>query len=225
MFPRFGQPRLTRSRRFVSNKMKDDILNLLLVRRGHFLLESGHHGNLWLDLEALCLRPGLLLPFVTELANRLSKFDIEHVCGPLVEGAFVGLMVAAELGVEFSYAERVAHPRKDGLFPAGYRIPTVLRSCIQQRRVAVVNDVINAGSALRGTFEDLRTCQADITAVGTLLTLGTAAHDFARINNVALETLGTLPNALWTESACPLCSAGVPLEDVAEFRVVFAGQN
>jgi orotate phosphoribosyltransferase len=89
----------------------------------------------------------------------------------------------------------------------------------------VVNDVINAGSALRGTFEDLRACEAEIIAVGTLLTLGTAAHDFARINNVELETLGTLPNALWTKSACPLCSAGVPLEDVAEFRLVFADQN
>ena len=31
-------------------------------RRGHFLLESGHHGNLWLDLNSLFLRPAALLP-------------------------------------------------------------------------------------------------------------------------------------------------------------------
>jgi hypothetical protein len=30
-------------------------------RRGHFVLESGHHGNLWLDLNSLFLRPAALL--------------------------------------------------------------------------------------------------------------------------------------------------------------------
>jgi orotate phosphoribosyltransferase len=205
--------------------MQGEILNLLGARRGHFLIESGHHGNLWLDLETLCLRPRLLRPYVAELAHRLSKHDIEHVCAPLVEGAFVGLMVAAELGVAFSYAERFARPTEDGLFPAGYRIPAVLRPCVRKKRVAVVNDVINAGSALRGTFEDLRACEAEIMVIGTLLALGTAAKEFARMNNVELETLATLPNALWTESGCPLCSAGVPLEDVGEFRVTLADQS
>lgn len=31
---------------------------------GHFLLESGHHGDLWLDLELLCLRPRQIEPSV-----------------------------------------------------------------------------------------------------------------------------------------------------------------
>jgi hypothetical protein len=30
--------------------MSEDVLDLLPRRRGHFLLESGHHGELWLDL-------------------------------------------------------------------------------------------------------------------------------------------------------------------------------
>jgi orotate phosphoribosyltransferase len=37
--------------------MVENVLELLSARKGHFLLESGHHGDLWLDLETLFLRP------------------------------------------------------------------------------------------------------------------------------------------------------------------------
>lgn len=199
--------------------MQDDVLNLLAARNGHFLLESGHHGNLWLDLEMLCLRPRLLKPLVSDLANRMSKHKVEVVCGPLVEGAFVGLMIASELDVDFAYSERFSRQTEDGLFPAGYRIPGVLRNSVHRKRVAIVNDVINAGSATNGTFADLQNCGANIVAVGAILLLGTAAEEFARNKNIALETLAAVPNTLWTESQCPLCSSNVPLEDVAGFRV------
>ena len=82
-------------------------------------MESGHHGDLWLDFELLRLRPRLVQPAAVELAERLSVHGVDAVCGPLVEGAFVGLLVAAELDVDFSYSERFAQPAEDGLFPAG----------------------------------------------------------------------------------------------------------
>lgn len=199
--------------------MQEDILNLLAARKGHFLLESGHHGDLWLDLELLCLRPRRVRPVAKELAKRLSLLNIETVCGPLVEGAFVGLMVASELGVDFSYSERFARPAKDGFFPAGYRIPDALRRSVPNKRIAIVSDAINAGSAVRGTFADLEDCGATIVAIGALLVLGTAASEFASIKNVALESIAALPNSLWAPAECPLCSSGVPLEDLAGFGI------
>jgi hypothetical protein len=141
---------------------------------------------------------------------------------PLVEGAFVGLFVASALGLTFSYSERFTRPSHDGFFPAGYRLPDSLRHAVQRRRVAIVNDVINPGSAVRGTFEDLEMSGADIVAIGTLLTLGGAAQEFAEAKKVALESLVCLPNPLWSPPACPLCTKGVPLEDVARFGSAFA---
>ena len=201
----------------------EDILNLLATRRGHFLFESGHHGDLWLELELLCLRPRLVQPLAAELARRLSRLGIEVVCGPLVEGSFVGLMVASELDVNFSYSERFAR-RTQGLFPAGYRIPSSLRSSVRQKRVAIVNDVINAGSAVLGTLSDLEACGATVVAIGALLVLGTAASEFAAGENVVLESVATLSNNLWTPLACPLCASGVPIEDVAEFRAALQAE-
>ena len=68
------------------------------------MLESGHHGDLWLDLELLCLQPERIRPLTNELAARLTKYGTEVVCGPLVEGAFLALMVAAELRLPFTYS-------------------------------------------------------------------------------------------------------------------------
>jgi orotate phosphoribosyltransferase len=203
-------------------RFQDDVLSLLAAQRGHFLLESGHHGDLRLNLELLCLHPDLIQPLSAELAKRLSQFDIDVVCGPLVEGAFIGLLVAAELRHRFSYSERFARPSGDGLFPAGYRLPDSLRHAVQKKRVAIVNDVINAGSAMRGTFEDLESCGANVVAIGALLTLGAAAEEFAARKNVPLESLANLPNPLWSPATCPLCASGVPLQDVAGFRNAFA---
>ena len=191
-------------------------------RRGHFLLESGHHSDLWLDLEHLCKQPALIKPPCVELADRLRPLAIEVVCGPLVEGAFIGLLVAAELQIEFCYSERYARASEDGLFPAGYRLPKAVRASVRQRRIAIVNDVINAGSAVRGTFDDLVSCGAVVIAMGTLLTLGSAAREFAISRNVVLESLSAQTNTLWSPAECPLCAAGVPLEDVAGFGKTLA---
>src|SRR5271156_3482888 len=127
--------------------MQKNVLELLSGRQGHFLLESGHHGDLWLDLETLCLQPRRAQAVAVELSALLSDLQLDAVCGPLVEGAFVAIMVALQLDIQFTYSERFARPTADGLFPAGYRVPAGLREGLRGKRVAIVNDVINAGSA------------------------------------------------------------------------------
>jgi orotate phosphoribosyltransferase len=205
--------------------MQAQVLELLSARKGHFLLESGHHGDLWLDLESLCLHPQRVQIIAAELAEPLAKQEVDAVCGPLVEGAFVGLMVALRLNVQFTYAERFARSVEGGLFPAGYRVPTPLRERLRGKRVAIVNDVINAGSAMRGTFADLQDCGAVVVDISALLVLGTAASEFASSKGVPLRSVATLPNNLWAPLECPLCDSGIPLEDVAAFAVTLPTQG
>jgi orotate phosphoribosyltransferase len=183
---------------------------------GHFLLESGHHGELWLDLELLCLRPESVRKLAVQLAARLAAYRIELVCGPLTEGAFMAFMVASEMGALFAYAERIVPVdavRATGLYPVQYRLPRELRGAVCNQRVAIVNDVVNAGSAIRGTFADLKACGAKPVAIAALATLGTSAAKFAAEHQVPLKPLASLPNQIWAPAECPLCASGVPLED------------
>jgi orotate phosphoribosyltransferase len=186
--------------------MEEKLLELLSVRRGHFVLESGHHGNLWLDLDLLFLRPANLQPFARDLARRLGGHGIEAVVGPLVGGAFVAQMVAAELDVRFAFAERRVDDRG-----VTYVIPDAFRDHLRGRTVAIVDDAINAGSATRATFAALTALGAQPVAVGALLILGDTALPFFAANGLAVESVARLANDLWEPAACPLCASGVPL--------------
>jgi orotate phosphoribosyltransferase len=186
--------------------MEEKLLDLLSVRRGHFVLESGHHGNLWLDLDSLLLRPAGLLPVARDLARRLSGHGIEAAVGPLVGGAFVAEMVAAELDLRFAFAER-----RVGAEGVTYAIPDAFHGHLRGRAVAIVDDAINAGSATRATFTALTALGARPVAVGALLILGETALPFFAASNLAVESVARLANELWEPAACPLCAAGVPL--------------
>jgi orotate phosphoribosyltransferase len=179
----------------------DEIVELLEARRGHFLLESGHHGDLWLELDRLFVRPARLEPFAAELGRRLTVHEIEGVCGPQTGGAFLAQTIATRQDVAFTWSERT---------DAGYRIPEALHGELACRSVAIVDDVVNAASATRATLEVLRACGARTVAVGALVTLGTAAEALAEREGLALERLAALPNTLWDPSDCPLCAAGEP---------------
>jgi orotate phosphoribosyltransferase len=195
--------------------MHEELVSLLAARRGHFRYESGHHGDLWLEIPRLYLSPNRLRPFAAELALRLAVHGVEAVCGPLVEGALLAQMVAEELKAEFCFAEQFTRARGDGLYPVGYRIPEALRLEVVRKAVAVVDDVVNAGSAVRGALADLRACGARPVAIGALLVLGSAGSTtFVAGEGLPLESLAYLPNTLWEPSTCPLCAAGLPLEGV-----------
>ena len=193
--------------------MPDEILSLFAARKGHFRFESGHHGDLWLEIPSAYIRPDRLRPYAARLARLLDAHQIEAVCGPMVEGALLAQMVAEELGAEFYFAEQFVRPGANDLYPIGYRIPATLRRSIRGKRTAVVDDVINAGSAIRGAVEDLEACGAQLVAIGSLLILGLPASAFAASKRIPLETVSHLPNnVLWEPSSCPLCASGVPLE-------------
>lgn len=194
--------------------MNGAFLSTVRTRRGHFLLESGHHGDFWMDLETLCLRPAMIQRFASELAARLQAYEVDAVCGPLNEGAFVALVVAGDLNCDFTYAERFANPARDGLFPVEYRLPRTLQPFVHGRRVAIVNDVVSAGSAVRGAFADLQAHGAEVVAIGALLVLGTSIETFAGEKGIGVEALEQLPGNVWTPADCPLCQSGIAIEEL-----------
>jgi orotate phosphoribosyltransferase len=188
-----------------------EVRRLLRWRGGHFALESGHHGDVWLDLELLCVEPAPVRRLSVELVALVRRHRVDVVCGPLVEGAFVALLVAEALSLPFTYAERL--PRSQGveLFPFGYQLPPAQRRLVQGKRVAVVNDVINAGSAVGGALVDLRAAGATPVVTAAFAVLGERASQQANRENVALERLVQIESNIWIPANCPLCARGMPL--------------
>jgi orotate phosphoribosyltransferase len=189
--------------------VRDELLAAAAARRGHFLLESGHHGDLWLDLDRLFTRPAQVLRWSDSLTARLVADDlgVTAVCGPMIGGAFLAQFVAARLGVGAYYTERDASTA-----PAvGYRLPGSLRAELAGQRTVVVDDVVNAASAVRKTLAELAAAGARPVALAALLTLGPAAADLAAERGLVFRVLATAASNLWTQDECPLCASGTPL--------------
>lgn len=140
-----------------SEPTSTSFFELTAGRRGHFQLESGHHSELWLDLDALFAESKRIEPFVAQLTESLRPYNVAVVCGPLLGGAFLAQLVAQTLAVEFCFTERVMPSHADGLYPASYRLPPAFAARVRGKRLAIVDDVMSAGSALRGTYSELLT--------------------------------------------------------------------
>lgn len=183
-------------------------------RGGHFQLESGHHSELWLDLDALFAESKRIEPFVAQLAESLRPYNLAVVCGPLLGGAFLAQLVAQALAVEFCFTERVMPSHTGGLYQASYRLPPAFAARVRGKRLAIVDDVMSAGSALRGTYSELLTHGATPVVAGALLVLGDTGAAFFAERQVAVEAVTRQGYSLWLPSECPLCVAGAPLENV-----------
>lgn len=180
------------------------IYDLVAGRRGHFLMESGLHSELWLDLDPLFADQRRLAPFVATLASALKPHDVEAVCGALVGGAFLAQLLAQALDVEFCFTTRGDLPR--------YELPRGFHSRVAGKRVAIVDDVMSAGSALRGTYAALRERDAHVVAAGAFLVLGDKGAAFFAAEDVPVVFCARDDFATWPPADCPQCAAAVPLE-------------
>lgn len=196
--------------------LMNELIQLLAGRRGHFRLESGYHSEQWFELDRVLDQRERLRPFVNELARRLAIHRIDAVCGPVTGGAKLAEWIAAELGVAYLFAERFAPAEAKGLFPVHYALPASQREQARGKSVAIVDDAVSAGSAVRGTYADLLAGGARPVAIGALFVFGEAAGKLAAERHLALEGIARMDFRLWQPAECPLCRAGVPLEKVSD---------
>jgi orotate phosphoribosyltransferase len=152
---------------------------------------------------------------VAGLTRAIRPHGVTAVCGPLLGGAFLAQLVARALDAEFCFTQRVMPSQPEGLYAARYRLPAAFVRGVTGQRVAIVDDVMSAGSALRGTYEVLQAHRAVPVVAGALLVLGSTGADFFADRNVAVEAVARDDYPLWLPADCPLCAAALPLEDVA----------
>jgi orotate phosphoribosyltransferase len=194
-----------------------ELITLLAGRRGHFRMESGYHSDQWFELDRLLQQRDRLRPFVSRLARRLAAHQPDAVCGPMTGGAKLAEHIAAALGVPYLFAERI-EPAADApeMFAVRYVVPDALRETVRGKSVAIVDDAISAGSAVRGTHADLVACGARPVAIGALFAFGGNAASFCAAHGLALEAIAAMEFPIWAPAECPLCRAGVPFERVSD---------
>jgi orotate phosphoribosyltransferase len=193
-----------------------DAVQLAQPVRGHFDLGTGYHGDLWLDLDALLLRPASLRQPVRWMADRLREHAVDAVCGPVEGGAFLAYAVADLLAAAFLPGYRTPGET------AGYHLSSVpgriagdhsrpAPGGIGGWRVGIVDDAVNAGTAVAACAAAVRAQGAVPVAVTSLLALGDASEAIPERLGVPFYPAATLPSRTWPAARCELCAKSIPL--------------
>lgn len=178
-------------------------------------MESGLHSALWLDLRRLFANPERIEPFVSALSDKLRPYDVGVVCGPVAGGAVLAMLVARNLGVSFCFTERGEDSASAGLYRATYRLPEKFIARVEGQRVALVDDVMSAGSSLRATHSELESQGASVVAVGALMVLGDSGYDYFTSAKLPVLSVVKQPFDMWVPEECPMCRSGEALEAIA----------
>jgi orotate phosphoribosyltransferase len=180
-----------------------ELVQLAQPSRGHFDLGTGYHGDVWLELDVLFLQPALLRQPVRWMASRLREHAVDAVCGPMEGGAILAYAVSDVLTAVFLPGYRTPGET------AGYHLRPVPGG-IGGWRVGIVDDAVNAGTAVAACAEAVRAQGAVPVAAVSLLALGDAGTAISQQLGVPFYPAATLPSRTWPVADCELCAEGVP---------------
>lgn len=169
-----------------------------VIRRGHFLLSSGLHSDLYFEKFRVIEDPAFLEDLIASRITELRGLEPDVVVGPTTGGAIIAFLIARLLGVKAFFAEKEEGGERS--FRRGFSLD-------KGARVLVVDDVLTTGGSIRATLKAVR--EKKWKPVGVFVLIDRSGDvDFG----LPLKRVDLLPAETWRASECPLCKKGVPLE-------------
>ncbi|MEY4389241.1 MAG: hypothetical protein RLZZ432_960 [Chloroflexota bacterium] len=184
------------------------------LRRGHFLLKSGRHGDRYLEKWSLLQHPeaaaelcGILAARALDAVQRTGS-AIDLVAGPTTGGVLLAYEVGRLLGVRGIFAEEVhgSDGATSRAFRRGFEVPP-------RARVLLVDDILTTGGSLQALLPPLAAAGAYPVAAAVVAnrTPSLTAIDFPGHDPIPLIAAVTLDLPTFAADACPLCAAGEPI--------------
>ncbi|MBI4610910.1 MAG: orotate phosphoribosyltransferase [Candidatus Rokubacteria bacterium] len=164
--------------------------------RGHFLLTSGSHSDVYLQSAKVLEHPGHAQALCRELARPFAGDRVELVVGPALGGILVAHEVARALGARALFTEREGVAMR---LRRGFEIRP-------GERCLVVEDVITTGGSTREVIAVVEAAGGLLIGVGSLIDRSGGTTTFP-VKKAALATL-TIPT--YKPEDCPLCKSGTP---------------
>lgn len=168
-----------------------------MVEQGHFLLSSGLHSPVYIQVARLLQHPQATGHACAALARPFAGWGIQVVAGPAMGAVIIAYEVARRLGARAIWTERA-----DGRM--------VLRRSFAVsagERALVVDDVITTGGSVQEVRDALSAAGAEVVAFAAVVDrLGAGL-----LEGVPVHALVRMPLETYAAGVCPLCAAGVPL--------------
>jgi orotate phosphoribosyltransferase len=181
--------------------MPDDVLTLFeragAYLRGHFLLTSGRHSDVYFEKFALLQFPDIVTDLCRRLAEPFQDRQVATVVGPTLGGVIIAYELARQLGCRAVYAEAQETGRA---LRRGYALDG-------GERVLLCDDILTTGRSVREVITLAESYAADIVGLALLLDRSGGGVNVG----YPVEVLARIEASSYDPSACPQCAQGLAL--------------
>ena len=141
------------------------------ILRGHFLLTSGRHSDVYFEKFRVLERPDVLSALCAELASSATtnlKAEIDLIAGPTTGGIIIAFEVARQMGLPALFVESENGEKK---LRRGAQVP-------RGARVLIVDDVLTTGKSIFEVVDVIRAAGGEPAGVGVLIDRSETPPDF-----------------------------------------------
>ncbi|MCK5044458.1 phosphoribosyltransferase [Candidatus Parcubacteria bacterium] len=174
------------------------------VINGHFQLASGEHSDIYVNKDAVYLDTENLEKLAEEFAKKFVKKNIDMVVGPAVGGAILANRVAYQLTKMGFFKIWFAYADKDN---GRFVIRRGYDKIVDERRVLIVEDIINTGTSVAKTAEAVEKAGGRIVSITALFNRG----GMTSIGGIRIKSLINKRLKSWKKKDCPLCKKRIPI--------------
>ncbi len=194
------------------NPNSPDLASLLessgAILRGHFLLTSGRHSDVYFEKFRVLERPDVLSALCAEIASHFKDKGIELVAGPTTGGIIIAFEVARQMGLPSIYVESengLKTLRRGATVPSG-------------AKTLVVDDVLTTGRSVVETIDVIKSAGGVPAGVGVLIDRAQSPLDFGceQYSAYKVEAVSYAPEEVpeWL-AAIPIRKPGTRIESSA----------
>lgn len=181
-----------------------------LITNTHVVYTTGMHGSIYFNKDAIYAHPDIISGLCHTLAEQFYTEGVNVVIGPALGGIILAQWTAHHMttlsGVEVlaGYAEKTTDG-KNFVIKRGYG------ELIGNKRVLVVEDVLNTGYSIHRVVQLCRSLGAELVGVGALCNYDPIETLQKAIGVEEIYSLYPATRSRWEEAECPLCKTGVPI--------------
>ncbi len=138
------------------------------ILKGHFLLTSGRHSDIYFEKFRILEQPHVLSALCAEIAAHFKDMGVELVAGPTTGGIIIAFEVARQMGLPAVYIESengLKTLRRNKTIPNG-------------ARTLIVDDVLTTGTSLFESRTAIELAGGSVLGYGVLIDRSTPATDF-----------------------------------------------
>ncbi len=167
------------------------------IRRGHFLLSSGLHSDIYFQSALVLQYPKYAQMLCKEIANYFRNFNVDVVIGPALGAIIVAYETAKFLNCRAIFAER-----ENGIMKLrrGFYIK-------ENENVLIVEDVITTGLSTNEVVKVVKEYSGKIVGIGSLID-----RSENLISEYPVFSLLKIKVKTYKAYECELCKNNIPIE-------------